>query len=317
MESSINNNLWKNSMLTGKYVISPIDNKQYCRKNGQFLRHIILHGYTGYQNFFESLNPDQIKNCTCGKKCVFDIRKMKYKQTCGDKVCTSRITSKIRQNRTSEEWNNWKNKYRVTMSNKTTEELLDIRTRQLQTGHDTGSYKASVIKREDTCEMRYGNKKYNNSTQISQTKLEWDESRKQLFKDRLSASLNGKKLNDFHNEEMYVARRKMLEERGDIIPLDQLTEWQIYSKQVRNLTEKTYRNSKDIINPLNVPRGQNLYELDHIVPIFYGFQNNIPIELIASIENLQMLNMKQNRVKGKKYDPTISTKHEELENKNE
>ncbi|PPD55684.1 MAG: hypothetical protein CTY12_00060 [Methylotenera sp.] len=306
----------ENGMLIGKFVISPIDGQQYCRKNGQFLRHLISNGYAGYQDFYEQCYPQEIQRCECGNKCLFDVRKMKYKQTCGTKECANTITSIIRQNRTDKEWEDWKLKYKETMLLKTEEELQQLYQTRSNTGHISGNYKTSVNKRQQTCKQLYDNETYNNPNQISQTKLEWDESRKQLFKDRLAASLGGKILNDFHTEEMYVARRKMLEERGDIIPLDQLTEWQKYSKKVRNLTEQVYRKHKSIINPLNLLRQQYYYELDHIVPVFYGFLNQIPEYLIASVENLQLLKMEHNRTKGRKYDPTISTKHQELENKN-
>lgn len=306
-------------MLTGKYVVSPIDGIEYCRKNGQFLRHLISNGFEGYQEFFEYQYPDRIEQCNCGNKRLFDIRKMKYKQTCGNKECANLVTSNIRKNRTEEEWNNWKNKYQTSMSTKTEEEKEQLIQQRKQTAISRDSYKNSVPKREQTCELLYENKKYNNNTQISQTKLDWDESRKQLFKDRLKIALNGKILNDFHTEEMYVARRKMLEERGDIIPLDKFSEWEQYEKKTRNLTERIYRKHKQTINPLNLPRGASkqeidVYQLDHIVPIFFGFMNNIPEYLIASLENLQILHWTLNNSKGKKYDPTISTKHKELEN---
>jgi 5-methylcytosine-specific restriction endonuclease McrA len=45
-------------------------------------------------------------------------------------------------------------------------------------------------------------------------------------------------------------------------------------------------------------RGFYKSHIDHIVPISYGFKNNIPISLISSIENLRMIssldNMKKN-----------------------
>lgn len=48
--------------------------------------------------------------------------------------------------------------------------------------------------------------------------------------------------------------------------------------------------------------------IDHIVPREYGFKNNIPVELIASKENLQILTRQDNIDKGDK----ITTKAKEL-----
>ena len=39
------------------------------------------------------------------------------------------------------------------------------------------------------------------------------------------------------------------------------------------------------------------YDIDHIVPISYGYRNNIPAELIGSLENLRMLPNKENLLK--------------------
>lgn len=308
-------------MLTGKFVISPIDGQQYCRKNGQFFRHLISNRYLGYQDFYEQYYPQNIQYCECGNKKLFDIRKMKYKQTCGTKECANIITSNLRKNRTTKDWISWKSKYREAMSNKTEEELQQLSQIRSNTGHTSGNYKASVVKRRQTCQQLYNNESYNNPNQISQTKLKWDDSRKQLFKDRLKISLGGKILNDFHTEEMYETRRKLLEKRGDITPLNQLTDWQQYKQKVRNLTEQTYRKHKDILNPLNLIRGvskigTDTYQLDHIVPILYGFSNQIPEHLIASLPNLQLIHWHKNIIKGRTYDSTISTKHQELEDKN-
>lgn len=296
-----------NMSLIGKYVISPLDNRQYCRKNGQFLRHLRKNGFASYQEFFDGVFPTHIKVCPCGNKCSFDQHKMEYLRSCGNRSCVGKVTSRVKRNFTEEQWKTQVIKYRQTMSLKSKEERDALIQSRLETGHQRGSYKKSVPKREQTCQTKYKNKKYNNSKQISQTKLEWSENRKQLFLEKLKESLDGKWLNDFHTEEMYVARRKMLEERGDIIPLEDLTEWKKYSRQVRNLTEKTYRKNKNIINPNNLPRTLGEYELDHIIPVAYGFKNEIPPALISSIENLQMLSMKQNRRKWAHYDQSTRT----------
>lgn len=297
----------------GKYVISPIDGLEYCRKNGQFLKHIRSHGYT-YQSLFEHFNPPEATEyCRCGSKCNFVNATMSYRQTCGNKECASAITSDIRNSRTPEEWDAWKQKHQLALANKTPEELQNDINKRRATAIANGSYEAAVDKRNATREALYGDPLYNNSEQISATKLAWDKSRVELFKLRLKDAMGGKSLNDFHTREMFIARRKMMEERGDIIPLDRLSEWQQYNKEVRNATERVYRAHKQEINPNNYPRSSSengmalsgildVYQLDHIVSVHYGFQNNIPAELIASKENLQMLPWRENNSKGRKYD---------------
>lgn len=45
-------------------------------------------------------------------------------------------------------------------------------------------------------------------------------------------------------------------------------------------------------------RGFLKYDIDHIVPISYGYKNNIPPELIGSISNLRVISSKENVKKG-------------------
>ena len=49
-------------------------------------------------------------------------------------------------------------------------------------------------------------------------------------------------------------------------------------------------------------RGKFEHHLDHLVPIIYGFRNNIPPEAIADIINLELIPFKDNLSKsGKMY----------------
>jgi len=289
-------------ILTAKYVTSPIDNKSYCRINGRFLLHIRDNGYTNYQDFFDEYYNEKIKFCTCGEKSSFNHTKMEYNRSCGKPKCVGKVVSDVKSTFTDEKYELQKKAYQKTMGLKSSEELKAIRDRAVATGIRNNSFNRSVKKRERTCETNYGNPKYNNPQQISQSKLDWTQERKELFIKRLKKSLGGKWLSDFQTAETFIKRRKFLEERGDCIPLDRISKWQRYSRDVRNLTKKIYNANKDIINPLNLSRKRGEYELDHIIPVYYGFMNNIPVELIASIDNFQMLTMTENRQKWCKYD---------------
>lgn len=290
-------------MLTDKYVISPINGKEYCRKNGQFLRHLKTSGFNDYQQFFDEYFPEDITQCACGDKNTFNKHKMAYNSNCGTRQCVNAQISDTKHNFTDGQWEQQKYKFQETMALKTEDEKQQIINSRVSTGKERNSFSESVKKREDTCERVYGNMKYNNSEQISITKLEWTNSRKELFLERLAKSLGGKRLCDFHTTEMFVRRRKTLEDQGMVTPLDQLTEWELYRNKTRTLTRKVYNENKHLINPKNLPRKIRQYELDHIVPVMYGFMNDIPEELISSVDNLQMLPMSENRQKSFKYDP--------------
>lgn len=84
-----------------------------------------------------------------------------------------------------------------------------------------------------------------------------------------------------------------------------------YQTAVRKLTEITYRANKAQINPFNYERvlaGANSYngmQLDHIIPIAWGWDKKIPIEMLASVDNLRMLEWRDNQEKGTNMPPYV------------
>lgn len=76
------------------------------------------------------------------------------------------------------------------------------------------------------------------------------------------------------------------------------SEWQKYKSEVASLTAKAYRQHHSTINPNNLERGaagnEGAYQLDHIVPIRFCFEHNIPSYICADYTNLQMLPWEQN-----------------------
>lgn len=78
-------------------------------------------------------------------------------------------------------------------------------------------------------------------------------------------------------------------------------EFREYRNKVSILTERTYQEHTNNINPDGFERtkcGHDGYQLDHIYPVAAGFENGIPPELIATCENLQMLSWEDNLAKG-------------------
>lgn len=82
-----------------------------------------------------------------------------------------------------------------------------------------------------------------------------------------------------------------------------LSEYKKYSGRVTRATEKTYKENIDIINPERHPRTLcgvvGGYQLDHIISKRHGFENNIPAEELAKVENLQIIPWEVNLKKGK------------------
>lgn len=78
-----------------------------------------------------------------------------------------------------------------------------------------------------------------------------------------------------------------------------------YEAYVLRLTERNYKRYKSIINPLDLLRSRNNYHLDHIYSVMEGFRNNIPPEIIANPNNLQMLLENINIVKNDRSDISL------------
>lgn len=65
-----------------------------------------------------------------------------------------------------------------------------------------------------------------------------------------------------------------------------------YRSRIVSRSNYTYKHNKDMLNPNNYKigtHGENVYHLDHIFPVSEGFKYNVPIEVMSSIDNLQLL----------------------------
>lgn len=89
------------------------------------------------------------------------------------------------------------------------------------------------------------------------------------------------------------------ENRGSIIPDRFLSDWNIYKRNVRKLTNRVnkkiyehwdgydYYDGEFIKGYFSYSPTNRLYpSIDHKISVYYGFLNNIPFEEIASIDNL-------------------------------
>lgn len=85
----------------------------------------------------------------------------------------------------------------------------------------------------------------------------------------------------------------------------------LYKNRCHTTARKVYNKFKNIINPLSLPLGRNKNHIDHKYSVYDGFINNIPIYIISSLYNLQILDEKSNISKGKK---SIISKDELLKN---
>ena len=70
----------------------------------------------------------------------------------------------------------------------------------------------------------------------------------------------------------------------------------IKAKYYKECWEETERNASSLEGIEK--RGFKKYDIDHIVPISYGYKNNIPPNLIGSLGNLRIISNDENKEKG-------------------
>jgi len=73
----------------------------------------------------------------------------------------------------------------------------------------------------------------------------------------------------------------------------------LYKKLVRNHSNKIYRKYFNKINEFGLKRSINDFHLDHKYSISKGYLNNIPVYIIGSLSNLEVIPSYDNRKKGK------------------
>lgn len=89
-------------------------------------------------------------------------------------------------------------------------------------------------------------------------------------------------------------------------------EWKIYQSKVTSLTRRNYSENMHTINPNNYPFGKagvdGAYHLDHILPMRWCFDNEIPVEQCAAVENLRVIPWMDNVSKNMFFEPSMPKK---------
>lgn len=96
---------------------------------------------------------------------------------------------------------------------------------------------------------------------------------------------------------VYEKHRKIM--LGDRYTEDIYNDFIQYKNKVYSQSNMTYRKYKDVINPNNYKRGikGDKYQLDHKYSVVQGWIDKIPIEIMSSIHNLEMLTITENNKK--------------------
>lgn len=278
---------------------------------------LFIDDIVNYTNFLDEYNPklvdrvryilkskDSINTCIHCNKPIIDLTKM---------FCSAKCNNNSEQT---------KNRFRENYENLSeTEKILrnDKRTKTVNEKYGGYTLQSPELKKKMKSTMieKYGVEHSFHSDAIKQKALNtWikkygvdnpfkssniKEKIKQVLKDRYGVDNSANV-----NPEIRVNKGiKTKIERGWVIPDEFLSDYQIYRKKVKRLTETTYKTYKNIINPNNLERvtnGKNGFQLDHKYSIIEGFLNNVEPEIISHHRNLQMIEWGSNRAKSKRCD---------------
>jgi hypothetical protein len=157
-------------------------------------------------------------------------------------------------------------------------------------GYDNpAKMESSIKKRKETCLEKYGNEYVVNSDYSKEkTKIIFDE------------KYDGHPMRNIEIKNKIIKKGKITKiERGLSIPDEQLTEWELYRRIVRNITNRNkkklmenwdgfdYYDGEYIKDNFNIKHTDyDFPTMDHKISIIYGFKNNIPPEDIGDISNL-------------------------------
>lgn len=117
---------------TGKYVTSVIDGKEYCRKNGSLLKHLRANGYD-YESYYNRFYQVAKRCVHCDDIATFVTKTMSYNDVCGSDVCRGKQISLSKQSRSDHQWNAQLDAFRLTMSQKSSDDLDTIKKNRVDT----------------------------------------------------------------------------------------------------------------------------------------------------------------------------------------
>jgi hypothetical protein len=89
-----------------------------------------------------------------------------------------------------------------------------------------------------------------------------------------------------------------------------------YRKCVRVYTNESYEQHKDIINPKGLARGRTKHQLDHIFPIFEGYNMMIDPKDLSHYKNLQIIHHRENKKKSNTTSLTVIDFYRLIDKKN-
>jgi len=117
-------------------------------------------------------------------------------------------------------------------------------------------------------------------------------------------------LGDEAFEERLSRTRKSFENKGIWIPISDISEYDLYRKDVWKYTNLNNLSQMANSSKIGLAGADGAYQLDHMYSIAQGFINNVPSNLIGSISNLKFIPWQENIKKQSNCTIKIEELHE-------
>lgn len=155
--------------MSAVYIESKLDNQKYCKSNGQFTRHLRQHNLT-YQQYFEQYVTKLSPKCECGSPLSFYQKTETYANSCGHAKCVGKSVSTTKQNLPEEIKKQQSKNYSNAQHQKTKEQRQAEVDKKKETyiKNYGVNWASAIVQKEKSANTkleRYGNLKFNNSTQ--------------------------------------------------------------------------------------------------------------------------------------------------------
>ena len=161
-------------MNTSTYIESKIDNKRYCKTNGQFTRHL-RNNQISYKEYHETYVTGYTPLCECLRPLTFIQSSEGYAGSCGDPKCVGKNVSNTKQNWSEEErQRDRRNKSKASLQ-RTEDEIRQQKQRTIETnkrkyGTEWSTQSENNIEKSKKTKLeRYGDEYYNNSDKTSKS----------------------------------------------------------------------------------------------------------------------------------------------------
>lgn len=235
------------------------------------------------------------------KKYGKELGTEKYKNNCKFQSYNNTLEyylEKYGQEEGTKKWNEYK--YKLKVNNDVSIEYYVTRGYTLEEAKILQSERQKTFSKTK-CIERYGE---------LEGLIRWEERQRNWQKTLQSKSyeelknINIRKLSGFKWFKDYMNFSE--EEAINFISNIDKEDFKQYSNKIFKLSDIEYKKHKEILDPYNL-RGWNnkdKYELDHKLSRFMGYVLKVPVEIMSSIYNLEILKLSDNKVKGIKCSIT-------------